>query len=316
MSQESWETYYRSGAIATCPTAPDGGYDFEVRQAWTEFFSTLRDGARLLDIGTGNGVIPAIAREVATALRRRWDIDATDLARIDPVRDVADGAQRFAGVRFHPGVPTERLPFEAGCFDAVSGHYALEYADTAAAFGEIHRVMKPGAEAQFIVHHADSVLVRAARGSLRESDLVFKETKVFRRLHRLVTMEQVQRGVTDQAAQDLRAAIHALKQGLAQARQAGGGRVLEVALDAVQKLLAARNRLRPQEAGLEVDRAEADLRSSSRRLHDLLDHARDAGAMAEMEREAATVGFAHIERLPLYHRGANLVGWQLLLHRP
>ena len=32
--------------------------------------------------------------------------------------------------------------------------------------------------------------------------------------------------------------------------------------------------------------------------------------------QAAAAGFTLIERLPQYHAGNNLVGWQLLLHRP
>ena len=106
-------------------------------------------------------------------------------------------------------------------------------------------MLKPGGDAQFIVHHADSVLIRSARQSLAECDLVLKETKLYRRLHKLVTMEHVTPGSTDHATSELRAAIQAIKQAI-QARQAGGGRVLDVALDAVQKLLAPARRPRPE----------------------------------------------------------------------
>jgi ubiquinone/menaquinone biosynthesis C-methylase UbiE len=316
LSLEQWENYYRSGAIATCPTAADGGYDLEVRQSWVEFFSTLADGARILDVGTGNGVVALIAKDTAAALGRSWQIDATDLARIDPPRHVPNGKSRFDGIRFHAGVATEKLPFETRQFDAVSGHYSLEYCHTAAALAEIFRVLKPGGSAQFVLHHSDSVLIRSAGVSLREADLVFKQTKVYRRLHRLVTMEQVTPGVTDHATRELRAAIQVLRQALPQARQAGGGRVLAVALDAVQKLLEARRSLPPQTAGLEVERVEADLRGSTRRLKDLLEHARTEADMDALQQQAAAVGFTLIERLPQLHDGRHLVGWQLLLHRP
>ena len=86
LSLEQWETYYRGGAISTCPTARDGGYDLEVREAWVEFFTPLPDGARILDIGTGNGVVPLIAADTAAALGRRWEIHGADLAQIDPPR--------------------------------------------------------------------------------------------------------------------------------------------------------------------------------------------------------------------------------------
>lgn len=315
MSLEQWETYYRGGMIATCPTGPDGGYDLEVRDAWVEFFSMLPEGARILDVGTGNGVVALIAAETAAARGRRWEIHATDLAQIDPLRHVPDGARRLAGITFHAGVATEHLPFDAESFDAVSGHYALEYTDTAVALAEIHRVLKPASDAQFIMHSADSVLVQNARWSLREAEFVLVETKVFRRLHRLVTMEQVTPGTTQRATAELRAAIQALKRGLQQARQARAGNVLSVVLDAVQKLLIARKEMKPQAVGLEVDRAESELRASIRRLNDLLAHARTERDMENIEKDAAAAGFSLIERMPQYHAGKNLVGWQLLLHR-
>ena len=145
MRLEHWETYYRGGMIATGPTGPDRLYDMEVRAAWEEFFASLPLTARVLDIGTGNGVIPLMAVEAAARRGAQWRIDATDLARIDPPRFVPDGAKRFAGVHFHPGVASEKLPFDDASFDAVSGHYALEYSDTAACLNELVRVLRPGA---------------------------------------------------------------------------------------------------------------------------------------------------------------------------
>jgi ubiquinone/menaquinone biosynthesis C-methylase UbiE len=315
LSVEQWETYYRGGALATCPTAQDGGYDLEVREAWVEFFSMLPKQARVLDVGTGNGVVALIAAETARAKGADWEIHGTDLARIDPVRYVPDGATRLAGIRFHPGVATERLPFEGQHFDAVSGHYALEYTDTAAALAEIHRVMKPGSDAQFVMHHAESVLLQSARWSLKEADFVLKETRIYRRLHRLVTMEHATTEVAERAAAELRTAIQSLKQALPVARQANAGRVLSVALDAVQKLLAARKELRPDVAGLEVDRAEEETRASVRRLNDLVGHARTDEQMAVIEQQAAAAGFSAIERVTQHHAGGNLVGWRLELRR-
>ncbi len=315
MSLEQWETYYRGGMIATCPTAEDGGYDLEVRDAWVDFFSMLPAAARILDVGTGNGVVAMIAAETALATGRNWEIHATDLARIDPQRDVPDAARRLAGITFHAGVATEHLPFESESFDAVSGHYSLEYTDTAAALVDIHRVLKPGGNAQFIIHHVDSMLLRSARHTLRASEMVLVETQVFRRLHRLVTMDRIVPGATQEATDELRAAIRVLKQELQQSHQNGTEHVLSVVLDAVQKLLTARKEMNPKAVGLEVDRAETEMHDSVQRLQDLIGHARSQQDMEGIESDAAAAGFSLIERLPQFYAGSNLVGWQLLLHR-
>lgn len=316
MSVEHWEKYYRDGVIATCPTSPAGEYDQELREVWEGLFNDLPDGDHILDIATGNGAVVLIACETAERLGRRWAIHGADLARIDPPRHVNDGARRFAGCTFHPGMATEALTFEDASFNAVTGHYALEYADIPAAMAQIYRVLKPGGRARFIIHHDQSVLVANARRSLAESEFVLSETRVYRYLRRLVTMDNAAPSVQGRETTNLRKRIHALRQAHERARQAGGGRVLAVTLDAIQRVLSARPGMTPEAAGLEVDRIEAELRASVRRLRDLLDRARDDQGMAHMEADARGAGFEISEREKQFHAGANLVGWRLTLRKP
>ena len=183
---EHWESYYRGGWLTACPTGPDPNYTLELREIWSDFFASLADGARILDIGTGNGAIAVIARETATKLGRTFDIHGADLAQIDPVRDVAGGARLFADISFHPGVAAEKLPFEAASFAAVSGQYALEYTDMRESLAQVLRVLKPGSGAQFLMHHAGSIVVERARASLRHADAVLMETKIHRKLRRFL----------------------------------------------------------------------------------------------------------------------------------
>lgn len=312
VSLEHWETYYRGGALATCPTSAGGGYDQELRTAWVEFFSRLPDAARILDVGTGNGVVALIARETAAELGRNFEIHGTDLARINPLHHLQGGAERLAGIQFHAGVATEDLPFEAEHFDAISGHYALEYTIIDDALAEIHRVLKPGGQARFILHHKDSRLVHNALRSLRHADWVLKETKIYRLLRRFVEAERKSRMAARNPWLELNTAAEFLQEGL---REPGAALVLGVTLDAVQKLLAARSRLNPAAMEREISRAERELRASVRRLHDLVDRAQRETDLAAIEATATQIGFEVLERVEQLHAGANLVGWRLTLAR-
>lgn len=316
MAIEQWEAYYRGGALATGPTGPDGSYDLEIRQVWVEFFATLRDGARILDVGTGNGVVALLAAETAIARAKKWEIHASDLADINPKHDLPDGARRLSGIQFHPRVATEKLPFESNSLDAVSGHYALEYTDTAKALRELHRVLKAGSEAQFILHSANSALIHNAKWTLHEAEFVLQTSQLYRHLHRLLTLGQAPEQVVQNAAVELRSAIQLVKAELANLQATGAGRTLSVALDAVQTLLRMVKQLRPQDLGLEIDRAEQELLASKRRQQDLVKHARSANDMEQIKQQAVSAGFSQIEYMPIHHDRINLVGWLLLMHRP
>lgn len=312
MSLDHWEAYYRSGALATCPTTPAGGYDLEVRDAWVAFFTALPADARVLDIGTGNGAVALIAAETAAALGRNYQVHGTDLARIDPQRHVQDGQHRLAGIEFHAGVATEKLPFEGASFDAVSGQYALEYMRIDAALAEIHRVLRPAARACFIVHHSESLLVLNAGHSLRQADLVLNDTRIYRLLRRFIEAERASRPAAQRYREELNAAAWKLQQA---ADQPVSALVLSVTLDAIQKLLAARARLSGAALERAIDQVEADLRASVRRLRDLAACAKDDAGMAGLEASAAAAGFSVIERVPQLHGGENLVGWRMALRR-
>lgn len=297
--------------------AASDGYSDAIRASWIEFFGTLPFSAAILDVGLGNHVPALLAAELSASAGRDWRIQALDPQGRNEDAKARAGAALSGRIGFHEGATPARLPFDDGSFDAVCGHHVIEFSDAVPALAEFHRVLKPGGDAQFVLHHADSALLHGARMSLREADLVFMRTKAFRRVHRLVTMGEIVPGSTQRATDDVRIAIRTLKRGLQVAQSQGGGRVLAVALDAIQKLLAARRESKPDAAGLAVDRAEAELRSSVRRLGDLVAHARSEADMRQLERDAAAAGFTRIERMALTHAdNTEPLAWQLLMHRP
>ncbi len=190
MSVEHWETYYRGGALATCPIGPDANYTLDIRDAWVEFFASFPNGARILDVGTGNGAVALIARDAATAAGTQLEIHGSDLALIDPPRQVRGGETMFGGITFHPGVATERLPFEAASLDGVSAQFALEYTDVDRSLREISRVLKPGGR----VRSACTTWIpwssrtRGYRSS--QAHLVLDESRIYRKLRAFVAAER------------------------------------------------------------------------------------------------------------------------------
>ncbi len=313
MSVEHWETYYRGGAIATCPMGPEATYTLELRELWLGFFAALPDGARILDIGTGNGAIPLLAREAATAAGRHFEIHGADLAAIDPPRHVPDGVSRFAGIVFHPGMPTERLGFESGSLDAVSGQYALEYAEPRPALGEVARVLGHGGRALFVLHHGDSTLVQNARESLAHGALVLEDTRILRRLRRCAAAERESPAAAQGARRELLEAAAALQR---TATASATPHVLRVVLDGVDKLLGLRGRLSPAAFEREVDRFERDVRAGVRRLQDLVGHALGEQQVRALATAARELGLECDPPAPQVHGGSNLVGWRLALAKP
>ena len=89
----------------------------------------LPDGARILDIATGNGAIATLAAEVAEAGQKTFFLAATDLAEINP--DVKGGARSSRlrkRIQFHSHTPCERQPFDDASFDCVTSQFGFEYA--------------------------------------------------------------------------------------------------------------------------------------------------------------------------------------------
>jgi ubiquinone/menaquinone biosynthesis C-methylase UbiE len=319
VSVEHWETYYRGGGLVTCPTGPEGNYSLEIRDAWVEFYASLADCARVLDVGTGNGAVALIARDTLVAAGRTSEVHGSDLALIDPPRQVRGGAGMFDGITFHAGVATEHLPFEAESIDAVSGQFALEYTEVEASLREIARVLRPGGRARFSIHHADSVVVGNARQGLAQTQLVLEDTRVFRKLRSFLAAEREaerdprSRTRAGEAWNELGRAGTQLQQALA---AAPGARTLLVTIDAVQKLLSIRRRMSPAQLEREVDKVEREVRSSARRLKDLLESARDEAGVRAIATAGRAAGLVAAEPRPQFQAGDTLVGWLLDFSKP
>ncbi|MDX1516786.1 MAG: methyltransferase domain-containing protein [Woeseiaceae bacterium] len=312
MAVDHWTEFYRGGALVTCATGTEPGYSGAVEQVWRDFFRALPAGARIVDIGSGNGAIPAIAIDVSRTEKLDFGIHATDLAEIDPVEHVPDGRRLFAGVHFHPGVPAHELPFANASVTAVTGHYALEYTDVADTLREIARVLAPRGHALFIIHHADSVVVRNALESLGHAELLLEQERVFQRLREFFGV-----GPASDAAAAKAAELNAISARLRDVAAASMNPFLiNETLQSLQQLFDARlSAAREQIVALLRGNEEA-LRNSRRRWQDLAAAAVSEDGFTDIMRQAERNGLAVTDSAEQYQDDGTLLAWRLRLRSP
>ncbi len=312
MPAEHWAAYYRGGALVSCPTNPEPGYTGAVRETWERFFGALPKGARLLDAGTGNGPVALIAKEVSDENGLDLRITGVDLADIDPKSDVEDGAELFAGIDFRGNVSLMDLPFEAGSFEAISGQYILEYTDREKTLAECARVLTPGGRAEFMLHHADSIIVTNAVESLRQAELVTSDSRIISKVERFFDLARDPGANSESARQRM---ITAGKRLEAEAERSKNPLLLEFVLAVLTRLLENFRSMSAGEVLTELRRLERELSLWVLRLVDLTNAAlttEDVEAMIELARG---VGFEVGNYDTVLQEETTLVGWRLALKR-
>jgi len=155
---DSWTAYWRTGSGASCFVGSET--EVHLTQVWNGFVDELADGARLLDLATGNGTVVRSCAARARVRNIRLHIEAVDAAEIDPPRHVADPEQFFRDVHFRGGIRLETLPFPDGTFDGVVSQFGFEYADEEQAAAEAVRVLAPGGRLRLIIHARDGAVSR------------------------------------------------------------------------------------------------------------------------------------------------------------
>lgn len=182
---EAWTNYWRTGNRHSClVTRSDGQEEVPVHdEGWRAFFAAQDSGAKILDIGTGNGAVALLAHEVGQDEGKAFDIHGVDAAQIAPASDAA------AGLHFHSGASMEKLPFAENTFDCVVSQYALEYSDMPVSLGEAARVLVPGGKARFILHSSDSTPVQSSRQELEVLKEILDDIGIIKLLRNMLVIQ-------------------------------------------------------------------------------------------------------------------------------
>ena len=299
--------------------------DFQgsIRAFWDAIFSDLQAGHRVLDIGTGNGSLPALLWDLSSSSMPT--VDAVDLAEIAPAWIKASPPPCRQAIAFHPGVAAESLPFAGGLFDLAVSQYGFEYSDHAASVDEVVRVLKPRGHVALIMHHAGSRLKEVAEeedlhaGWLRQADGFLDRTRAIYRYMALAgSAEGRTRLANDPAAALARQSYNEAMQALG--RQAGSSRFPDLLLEArdfvAGQLEATAQSSDATSAERHHDRYRDELADAALRYRELCDHALDEGGAARLADRFRLAGLAGISYAPLHHENGMLMGWTLTGHRP
>lgn len=282
--QRAWSAYWSAGALHSCVDSFSGNYSGAIGDFWRDRFQHLRIEQRVLDLGTGNGALPKLLCEV-TAGQAAPHVDAVDAAELHP-QWWQPGPD--ANVLFHSGVQMESLPFADGVFDLVVSQFGLEYARWPEALDEALRVRKARGALAFVLHHADSVIVRVGREELLHQELLLREDGLLVAAeHVLPWLQRARAGdqsvLSESAAIEAKAAYNIAMQGLAAriATSPAPDLLLEVR-DQVHGLLAGRHAPGSPDAATRITDMRSALVQSTLRTRELVGCALDDGKLKEL----------------------------------
>ncbi len=315
--RQVWSDYWRQGALHSLCGSVAVGLDGGIRDFWMQAFSAAPEQGRLLDVCTGNGVIPRLACESASARFAR--VDAIDLATLAPEWLALAPKACQQTTFFHGGIAAEALPFAPATFDVLTSQFGLEYCSIDLAVPELARVSKPGASLALLMHHAGSRLADVAReeaGSiqwLRSTDGPLAAAAAIYPYLAMAASGQRDRLSADPQAAPARGRLNAAMQALIeQSERSAYPDILFEARDLVAAHVQAimQRSLTVVQATAALDAWAAGLDAAAFRHRELCDHALDASAAALLVEALSNAGFDDLTLQPLHHE-AHLMGWSM-----
>lgn len=136
------------------------------RTAWRVFIGDLPQGARVLDLATGDGRVLGWMR----AKRGDLGLIGVDLAPTLPASP--------QGTQTRGGIAMEDLPFAANEFAAVVSQFGFEYGDIRSTAAEIARVLVPGGKVGLMVHRGDGPILEHNLARRAAIDWVLDEQRL------------------------------------------------------------------------------------------------------------------------------------------
>ncbi len=161
-----WSQYWQQGHLTSFGEDIKDNYEGELKAVWDGFFVQLSEEDRVLDIGTGNGAVVALALAHNKA--------GCQFVGIDYAKLNINNQQLLESTNasFKEHVSVENLPFETESYNMVTSQFAIEYTDLTKSVAEIARVLKFNGTFQLVCHHEQSSIVKPNNGILAAAEKI------------------------------------------------------------------------------------------------------------------------------------------------
>lgn len=288
-----WSVFWQSDQPQSCMPANEPENTDGLAATWQEFFADLPAGARILDLGTGNGSLATRAVAASRSKAKRFSIHGVDLAEIQPARFVASASDILQEITFHARTPMEKLPFADCHFDAVVSQYGLEYSQTDQSLAEAVRVLRPRGWFRFLLHADDGVLKSRCELQRQQADVILG-SQLFGRLsdalEKIVAAEQLR---TSQSLESAEKSIAGLKGALDHLEQefadSSDRSMVDNLLAAVRRLPALRKSCSLKTLLAMAEDVRTLLVAQAKRLQAMAHAALDAAAAEELAEKLRSI---------------------------
>jgi len=149
-----WSQYWQQGFLTSFGSSIKTNYQGVIKDCWFRFFDKLTPQDKVIDIGTGNGALIALAQAHPSLHCKFVGIDYASLHISD------NSLIEKENIEFFSNLPAENLTFNAGEFTTAIAQFSLEYTDIEQSIEEVSRVLVAGGQFQFVCHHTDSLILQ------------------------------------------------------------------------------------------------------------------------------------------------------------
>ena len=302
-----WSNYWQGGTFHSLPGLFPENYAGAVSRFWHTVFSRLPAGARVLDLGTGNGALALLAGRYAEENGLEFGVTGIDSAIVDPPGQVPDAWKPLAGkITFLSPRRMEQTGLPGAHFHLVMSQFAFEYAEREKAVAELARLLHPRGLFAAVLHHERSKVVQQAAQLLRQMDLCDHSglLPLTRRILELQAAAPGEKGKAELAGcarkfnETMQALLPADRQFADPAHLRGFRQSLGSLLDA--KSGPTETRLR------RLAQFERETRLYRLRLQDLQSAALSSDQLQALRRQLAEKGLVTTRLMPLFHGDAFL----------